>query len=192
MNTPIDLAELAPVGGFFALRPAPAPGGAVPLVKVYDPPTDADPLAFRVGKVARRLGAPEERIAVSVAQLGLAARLWSVALGSAALYGAVPDLDPALLSWDADGTSPDDLWLAGTGTLPADAVTVRNVVQHVISRRSPTRCAPGTGSRPGCCGATRAPRSRERAGSARLGGAAGPRGRGGAGARPGLGTLRPP
>ncbi|MFF8653080.1 (2Fe-2S)-binding protein [Streptomyces huasconensis] len=130
MNTPIDLAELASVGGFFALRPAPAPGGAVPLVKVYDPPTGAGPLAFRVGKVARRLGAPEERIAVSVAQLGLAARLWSVALGSAALYGAVPDLDPALLSWDADGTSPDDLWLDGTRTLPGDAETVRNVVQH--------------------------------------------------------------
>ncbi|MBM7166976.1 (2Fe-2S)-binding protein [Streptomyces sp. G44] len=130
MNTPIDLAELRSVGGFFALRPAPAPSGAVPLVKVYAPPAAADPLAFRVAKVARRLGAPEERIAVSVAQLGLAARLWSVALGSAALYGAVPDLDPALLSWDADGTSPDDLWLDGTRTLPGDAGTVRQVVQH--------------------------------------------------------------
>ncbi|MFH8566360.1 (2Fe-2S)-binding protein [Streptomyces sp. NPDC017988] len=130
MNTPIDLAELASVGGFFALRPAPGPVGAVPLAKVYDPPTGADPLAFRVGKVARRLGAPEERIAVSVAQLGLAARLWSVALGSAALYGAVPDLDPALLCWAADGTSPDDLWLGGNRTLPADAGTVREVVQH--------------------------------------------------------------
>lgn len=139
----IDLAELGSVGGFFALRAGPAPGGAArPLADVYGPPAAADPLAFRVQKVARRLGAPEERIAVSVAQLGLAARLWSVALGSAALYGAVPDLDPALLHWDADGISPDDLWLSDVRALPADAdaetaatatvdaETVRNLVQH--------------------------------------------------------------
>ncbi|MBW5422392.1 ferric iron reductase [Streptomyces sp. BG9H] len=129
VTTRIDLAELQSVGGFFALRAGPAPA-AVPFTQVYAPPTLADPLTFRVTKVAGRLGAPEDRIAVSVAQLGLAARLWSVALGSAALYGAVPDLDPALLRWDADGTSPDDLWIGDVRALPADAETVRDVVQH--------------------------------------------------------------
>ncbi|MEU7583267.1 IucA/IucC family C-terminal-domain containing protein [Streptomyces sp. NPDC041068] len=132
MSTHIDLAELGSVGGFFALRAGPADSGAaVPLAEVYGaPPEAADPLAFRVAKVARRLGAPEDRIAVSVAQLGLAARLWSVALGSAALYGAVPDLDSARLHWDADGTSPDDLWLTDVRLLPGDAASVRDVVQH--------------------------------------------------------------
>ncbi len=146
VTTHIDLAELGSVGGFFALRAGAAPGGtAVPFAEAYGPPAaapgqpaagpdrrgaGADPLTFRVRKVALRLGAPEDRIAVSVAQLGLAARLWSVALGSAALYGLVPDLDPARLCWDADGTSPDDLWLSGVHTLPGDARTIRDVVQH--------------------------------------------------------------
>ncbi|MFE0174632.1 IucA/IucC family C-terminal-domain containing protein [Streptomyces sp. NPDC059002] len=149
MTTLIDLAELGSVGGFFALREGPPIGsGAVPFAEIYAarpaprpaPPRSAptaspegpgdDPLAFRVDKVGRRLGAPEDRIAVSVAQLGLAARLWSVALGSAALYGAVPDLDPTLLHWDADGTSPDDLWLTDLRTLPGDPGTLRDVVQH--------------------------------------------------------------
>lgn len=149
VTTHIDLAELGSVGGFFALREgAPTVRGAAPFAQVYaaaptppyplvgtartalpEGPGD-DPLAFRVDKVGRRLGAPEERVAVSVAQLGLAARLWSVTLGSAALYGAVPDLDPALLSWDADGTSPDDLWLTEVRPLPGDPGTIRDVVQH--------------------------------------------------------------
>ncbi|MEU5778110.1 IucA/IucC family C-terminal-domain containing protein [Streptomyces venezuelae] len=134
MTTLIDLAELGSVGGFFALREGSPPGGARPLVDVYAErpatPESGDPIGFRVRKVAGRLGAPEDRIAVSVAQLGLAARLWSVALGSAALHGRVPDLDPALLNWDADGTSPDDLWLTDVRPLRGDAATVRDVVQH--------------------------------------------------------------
>ncbi|MFJ2770314.1 (2Fe-2S)-binding protein [Streptomyces sp. NPDC087300] len=149
MTTHIDLAELGSVGGFFALREGPPiVRGTAPFATVYAPAPpspyrsvgeargtppegqDRDPLAFRVDKVGRRLGAPEERIAVSVAQLGLAARLWSVALGSAALYGAVPDLDPALLHWDADGTSPDDLWLTEVRPRPGDPGTIRDVVQH--------------------------------------------------------------
>ncbi|MEU1329276.1 (2Fe-2S)-binding protein [Streptomyces sp. NPDC005865] len=132
MTPLIDLAELGSVGGFFALRGAPAHGsGARPLAQAYAAPVSGtDPLTFRVRKVAQRLGAPEDRIAVSVAQLGLAARLWSVALGSAALFGRVPDLDPARLAWDADGSSPDDLWLTGVRPLPGDAASVRDVVQY--------------------------------------------------------------
>ncbi|THC43731.1 ferric iron reductase [Streptomyces sp. A1499] len=125
----IDLAELGSVGGFFALREGPGGPGSVPFADVYAPPPAArDPLGFRVGKVERGLRAPEVRVAASVAQLGLAARLWSVALGSAALYGAVPDLDAALLRWDPDGASPDDLWLTDVRPLPGDARTVRRVV----------------------------------------------------------------
>lgn len=111
----MDLQLLASVGGFFALRTG-RPAAAVPLSQVYE--GDAAPLVFRVDKVTARLGAPEARVGVSVAHLGLAARLWSVALGGAALQGRVLDLDPARLGWDPDGSSPDDLWLDGTRTLP--------------------------------------------------------------------------
>ncbi|MEV0318090.1 IucA/IucC family C-terminal-domain containing protein [Streptomyces sp. NPDC050658] len=125
----MDPAELASVGGFFALRTEQPPTGPqmTSLARVYA--GDSGPLAFRVAKVGARLAAPDERVAVSVAQLGLAARLWSVALGAAVLHGAVPGLDPARLHWDADGSSPDDLWLTDLTTRPADAAAVRDVVQ---------------------------------------------------------------
>ncbi|WP_327351785.1 IucA/IucC family C-terminal-domain containing protein [Streptomyces sp. NBC_01304] len=122
----VDLPELASVGGFFALRaerPGP-PGTHLPLARIHA--GDHAPLTARVDKVTARLDAPESRIGVSVAHLGLAARLWSLALGSAALYGRVLDLDPERLCWDWDGASPDDLWLDGVRTRPvaelADAV----------------------------------------------------------------------
>ncbi|MFD9904413.1 (2Fe-2S)-binding protein [Streptomyces sp. NPDC059063] len=143
----MDWGTVASVGGFFALRTErPCGGGHVPLTRVYAEGSRArrnatekgggitqssqsgDPLDFRVTKVAARLAAPETRIGVSVAHLGLAARLWSLALGPAAIHGLVPDLDPERLHWDADGTSPDDLWLDGTRTFPADAARVREVV----------------------------------------------------------------
>ncbi|WP_046502129.1 IucA/IucC family C-terminal-domain containing protein [Streptomyces odonnellii] len=127
-----DFALIASVGGFFALRTG-APGPAhVPLASVYE--GDHRPLTARVDTVAARLRAPERRIAASIAQLGLAARLWSVALGSAVLTGAVPGLDPRELRWDPDLTSPDDLVLtadlATARTLPATAASVREVVQY--------------------------------------------------------------
>ncbi|WP_151475556.1 (2Fe-2S)-binding protein [Streptomyces albicerus] len=126
-----DLARLASLEGFFALRtgrpPLPTLAEAYATQSVTD---ESDPLTFRVRKVVRLLDAPETRIGVSVAQQGLAARLWSVALGAAALYGQVPDLDPRLLRWDVDGSAPDDLWLAEVRALPGDAATIRQVVQH--------------------------------------------------------------
>ncbi|MFC8195043.1 (2Fe-2S)-binding protein [Streptomyces sp. NPDC060006] len=135
MNLDSDLNRLASLEGFFALRTGSRPEGP-PLPTLADAyaargvTAGPDPLTFRVGKVVRLLGAPETRIGVSVAQQGLAARLWSVALGAAALYGQVPDLDPRLLHWDADGSAPDDLWLSQVRALPGDAATVRRLVHH--------------------------------------------------------------
>ncbi|MDQ8705027.1 (2Fe-2S)-binding protein [Streptomyces sp. LHD-70] len=127
----MDLRLLSSVGGFFALRTG-RPEAAVPLARVYGEEAGApDSLAFRVDKVTARLGAPEARIGVSVAQLGLAARLWSVSLGAAALYGRALDLDPARLCWDPDGTSPDDLWLDEVRTLPLDALAGSVVDGHL-------------------------------------------------------------
>jgi hypothetical protein len=139
------LAALRPLGGFFLLhasRPTPSrpiatlahayahaygPGYADAMPDVHVP-VGPDPLGFRVGKVAGALRAPEIRVAASVAQQGLAARLWSVTLACAALYGRVPDLAPRLLHWDPDVTAPDDLWLAEVHALPGNTATVTDVV----------------------------------------------------------------
>lgn len=126
----MDLVESGSVGGFFALRTAPPEtGGAhLPLARIYA--GEDGPLTARVDRVAARLGAPERRVGASVAHLGLAARLWSTALGPAALYGRFPCLDPAELSWDGALTSPDDLWWAGSATRPATAADLRAAVQE--------------------------------------------------------------
>lgn len=123
-----DLAEVGSVGGFFALRTRPPAGGHYALAQVYA--GSAAPLTARVDRVAARLRAPERRIARSVAHLGLAARLWSVGLGCAVLGDAVPDLDPGLLHWDPDLSTPDDLWLAGSRTRTATAAVLREEVQY--------------------------------------------------------------
>ncbi|NGO74234.1 ferric iron reductase [Streptomyces sp. YC504] len=109
--TPADLGLVASVGGFFPLRTDGAASEGATFAALFA--GRREPLAFRVGKVASAIGAQEPRIAVSIAQLGLAARLWSIALGSAALHGRIPDLDPARLHWDPDASAPDDLALIG-------------------------------------------------------------------------------
>lgn len=130
MDLDPELAALGPLGGFFVLRTGVPPRGPLPtLAQAYAAPRQevqddvyADPITFRVQKVTQSLHAPEPRIAVSIAQQALAARLWSIALGAAALYGQVPDLAPELLRWDPDGSAPEDLWLSEVRALPATAV----------------------------------------------------------------------
>ncbi|MEV4936901.1 (2Fe-2S)-binding protein [Streptomyces zaomyceticus] len=126
----MDLVESGSVGGFFALRTtAPETGGAHrTLARLYA--GEDGPLHARVDRVAARLGAPERRVGASVAHLGLAARLWSTALGPAALHGRFPALDPAELHWDGALTSPDDLWWAGSETRPGTVDELRAAVQE--------------------------------------------------------------
>ncbi|MEU2286288.1 (2Fe-2S)-binding protein [Streptomyces sp. NPDC013178] len=138
MDLDPDLAALRPLGGFFVLRTVPSSAEEPPrplptLAEVYahtSSDVHGDPLTFRVRKVAEALRAPETRIAASIAQQGLAARLWAVALGCAALYGRLPDLDPRLLRWDPDGGAPDDLWLTQVRARPGDAATLTESVLH--------------------------------------------------------------
>ncbi|MEU7560724.1 (2Fe-2S)-binding protein [Streptomyces eurythermus] len=133
-----DLAALRPLGGFFVLRTLPGPAGAVDprgLPALADgyaqvPPSGRDPVAARVAVVGERLRTAEPRVAASLAQQGLAARLWSAALGCAVLYGRLPDLDPRLLRWDVDAAAPDDLWLTEVRALPGDAATLAATVLH--------------------------------------------------------------
>ncbi|GGZ23106.1 hypothetical protein GCM10010300_78390 [Streptomyces olivaceoviridis] len=133
------LSALRALGGFFPLRilPEAADGtGARRLPTLAEgyagagTETGRDPLALRVAIVADRLGTGEPRVAASLAQQGLAARLWSAALGCAVLYGRLPDLDPRLLRWDARAAVPDDLWLAELRPLPGDAATLADTVLH--------------------------------------------------------------
>ncbi|MER5748514.1 (2Fe-2S)-binding protein [Streptomyces sp. NPDC002088] len=128
-----DLAALRPLGGFFVLRTDPgraaAPSGPLPTLRESYENRTADVHGDALGKLSSRsLRAPEVRVGASVAHQALAARLWSVALGCATLYGRIPDLDPGLLRWDADSTAPDDLWLSEVRPLPGDAATVADAV----------------------------------------------------------------
>lgn len=157
----MDGSAAASVGGFFALRTtAPPDGTHRPLARLYA--GEQAPLTARIDTVAARLDTSERRVAASVAHLGLASRLWSVALGPAALTGSFPGLSPAALHWDPRHPAPDELWLDGTESLPGTACRIREAVQYghlvplaeAIHRDGP--CPTG------CCGATRGPRWRER------------------------------
>ncbi|MER5428372.1 (2Fe-2S)-binding protein [Streptomyces sp. NPDC002588] len=136
MDLDPGLAALRPLGGFSVLRvvlpEAVDPPGRLPsLADTYANRSSdvyGNPLTFRIGKVARALRAPDGRVAASVAQQGLAARLWSAALGCAVVYGRIPDLDPRLLRWDPDAGAPDDLWLTEVRALPGDPRTLAEAV----------------------------------------------------------------
>jgi hypothetical protein len=150
-----QLAALDALGGFFVLRTGVPPRGPLPTLasacanprsgtsgEVY-----ADPITFRVQKVAESIRAPEVRVAASVAQQGLAARFWSIALGAAALCGRLPDLDPELLRWDPDAGAPDDLWLTEVRARPVtdlDAVVRAGLLVPLnAALRSRHRVPPG-------------------------------------------------
>ncbi|MCF3133591.1 (2Fe-2S)-binding protein [Streptomyces olivochromogenes] len=126
MDLDPDLAALRALGGFFVLRTAEdSARGRIPTLAESYGQAKSDvygsPLTFRVEVVGQRLRTREPRVAASIAHQGLAARLWSVALGCAALHGRLPDLEPALLRWDAAAAAPDDLWLTEVRPLPGDA-----------------------------------------------------------------------
>ena len=85
-----DLAALNPLGGFFLLRTGGAARGPLPtLASAYEnQPSEVygNPITFRVEKVASVLRTAEPRIAASLFQQGLAARLWTVSRGGVAAY----------------------------------------------------------------------------------------------------------
>ncbi|MFE7773747.1 (2Fe-2S)-binding protein [Streptomyces sp. NPDC057445] len=124
----MELEQLESVGGFFAVRTGEPGTGHVPLARLYA--GDLAPLTARVDRVGARLGTPERRVAASVAHLGLTARLWSTALGPAALYGEFPDPAAGDLHWAPDLTTPDDLRWTRAQPLPGTVDTIREAVQY--------------------------------------------------------------
>jgi hypothetical protein len=91
------LETLGWLGGFFVLAaPPPAGSDAVPWARVLT----EDALTARFATVRAALAAStgmpvdevDPKVAVSATQVGLASRLWSVALASAVLGGWLPDL----------------------------------------------------------------------------------------------------
>jgi len=132
-STPARLrADLAALGPYFAVEThqpgSPVPGPWQPLGELLSSP---DALAARIGEVRDRLAAAagrpasgvEFRVAASIAQLGLCARLLSPALGAAASGWALP-VDTAQARWIPSLGGPFGLSLpetasrvaAGTGT----------------------------------------------------------------------------
>lgn len=82
------LRDVARLGGFFALDTAPGPASGGGLLT-------PEGFAARAGTVNERYGTAETRIGVSIAHLGLAARLWSPVLACALLHGIVPVMTTA-------------------------------------------------------------------------------------------------
>ncbi|KUL50542.1 (2Fe-2S)-binding protein [Streptomyces antimycoticus] len=113
------LPDAARVGPFFALRTGsgdPREEGYVRIGEAYRLTAEgaAGPvLRARVEAVAASLRTDEPRVAASLAFQGLAARVWSLALGPAALSGRVPHLRPDRLWWNPGRVAPDDLWWPG-------------------------------------------------------------------------------
>ncbi|MGW4651121.1 (2Fe-2S)-binding protein [Kitasatospora sp. NPDC004289] len=102
------LRKVGAVGGFFAVATGPRPPeGFRPVAELRS----AAFLRERIADVARRMRTSELRVAASAAQLGAAARLWSVALGTAAVGGVVPDLAGAY--WRLVPGGMLELWVPG-------------------------------------------------------------------------------
>ncbi|MEV7980990.1 (2Fe-2S)-binding protein [Streptomyces sp. NPDC086519] len=140
---------LRQLGGFFVLRTLRStPGGGPEAARTGELPTLAESykisasddcrnsLTSRVDAVSSRLRTAEPRVAASIAHQGLAARLWSIALGCAVCHGRLPDLDPALLRWDPGAAAPDDLWLTEVRAQPggADPAPLADTVVRTVVR----------------------------------------------------------
>ncbi|WP_217245047.1 (2Fe-2S)-binding protein [Streptomyces sp. AC602_WCS936] len=82
------LHDVAGLGGFFALQVGGPDDGWHPVAHSY-----ADGFTELAAAVARRHRTREPRVAISIAQLGHAARLWSPALACVVLHRIVPDLE---------------------------------------------------------------------------------------------------
>lgn len=113
-------AELSALGGFFELAAPPAAGtDAVPWGEVLGEEVLARRFATVRAALARNAALPladvDPKVAVSATQVGLASRLWSVALGSTVLHRWLPDLSAANLVASPVHGGPVPLGVADPG-----------------------------------------------------------------------------
>ncbi|MEU6084647.1 hypothetical protein [Streptomyces sp. NPDC047108] len=135
MPTADALTQVSAIGPYFAVACGPRPddAGFRPLTDLYE---DAAAQAGYVTTIERRLGTGGPRVAASTLHIGTAARLWSIALATAALTGRVPDLAPERLWWRTPESGPVDLWLREVPALAGgelseglyETVLVRNLL----------------------------------------------------------------
>ncbi|THA71160.1 hypothetical protein E6P78_07950 [Streptomyces sp. A0958] len=143
------LRDVAQLGGFFALDTALGPASGEERLT-------GEGFAARAGTVNERYGTVETRIGVSIAHLGLAARLWSPVLACTLVHGIVPVM--TTVEWAGDGSA---LRLAGprgsrvprSGSSPvADAVAaqadgvLRRVESHLPVKMAPRLLAGNSAS----------------------------------------------
>lgn len=122
------LIDAASLGPFFAVSVDPAEEADPawrPFTALWRTPELLDGL---VAAYARRLGTGEERVAASILFQGLAARLWSPVVASAAAHGIVPDLSS--LHWRWAPGAPVALWLAEPAGWPAGDREARVEAAH--------------------------------------------------------------
>ncbi|MFB9892638.1 (2Fe-2S)-binding protein [Planobispora takensis] len=86
-----------------------ADGGWRPLADLLTGPAVLEDMII---DVAARLGTGEIRVAASICFQGLAARLWSPAVGAVVAHGLLVGLDPESVHWRADAGGPLPLRLS--------------------------------------------------------------------------------
>jgi hypothetical protein len=122
----VALADVARVGPYFSVETDPDVADHPlwrPLTALYGPALPDQIAAVRV-----RLGTTEDRVAASLLFQGVAGRILSPVLATAAGHGRVPDLAPARTYWRAAAPGPILLATPGAPALAADTATVRRVV----------------------------------------------------------------
>lgn len=129
MSLPADaaLADVAGVGPFFAVEVRPDVAGDPgwrPFTALCE-----SALPGEIADVRSRLGVEETRVAASLLFQGVAGRLWSPVLATAALHRTVPDLSPGRLYWRAG--SPIRLAVAEAAGRPAEAAAEVVLDRHL-------------------------------------------------------------
>lgn len=147
------LDDIAAIGPFFVATANPAEAvddSWRPLRELY---ADPEPLAGRIDQVAGALGTENRRIAASIAYQGLAARLVSPLIASAALYGLVPRWSADSLHWRRAVVGPWPLWESDAAPArPAEerlasAVAEALVVPHLLALETAVRAQASVSAR---------------------------------------------
>lgn len=133
-----SLAEVAAIGGYFAMSTGPVPPGAVSLATLASSDAALEPCVADVG---RRLATDDRRVAASIFFQGLAARLWSPVVAAELLFGTGLRFEPASTWWhptdgcfaeDPEPGSVDDVWPELLSPLADQIRSVVGLSEHIL------------------------------------------------------------